>query len=1031
MFIVSKNSINALAPELLTTKLSKKVPVALKVIEAKKEGDKPSFANALSSKEQDAIYDSMKLNNVHIKAKELFAMQTSFDYKGKEYHGVLQKKGKSLIPVKLYEKAGEKLVEVEPFDFVKGKNGEYYSIDELNKFISSIVLQTQGEVEKAPMKYTKSIVEFIEKNVSIENNKAQIKLNYDNVEEWTKIIQSANTVKDFEVFKARTRTKLRMLFPYISEDKIVSISDTFVDKLKEGKLGEIGKEHITKISLSDIPTLQRLWSTQLTIEGNPEYASRNKMLVNFLSNSDFNIKSCLATNYLLAGVSNSNVPVFYLSATINDNTFTNTFNKDLDKAKKTLAEKIEGKTNIKDILDAVNEDKDNLVINRYAFLLSLRDSLFQLKDDNKVKELFKNIDEALKDLNADSKLTKNIFSTFIKNETIGRQKNIYKNTLDGALMLLRAEVSNELEVKLTKAEDRIYNSQHGQNIPIEFLYSTNELVGNFTKNVGLKKENGSVEASYGASLVGVTEVENQNGKLIPIKTHRLTYNETGYEQISELVSKLALVNENGKLVYTNIDKDFKEKVTEYDFNIDNGIDNLRKVFDIKFKNKSTGTLKVTDSIITEPLDLSIKKIEALKSVKLTLAEKVKEIHKIIKEDNLLNKLLEIGASKKPDFEKNRTITLANQNQNQINKFIENHKDNLLGDTVYIKRPKYPAYIKDKDEGFTLANRAARATILELAKNIYSFQYIEKAHNNNVKATIDAIKKVTNGTSKKYDGFLNNEKLKEMKASKELAVDTFIKKVASLIAAKHTVEVPPYIDNMYAKMILEKYYPNVEDDIYKTRIVDTNHLLDVVKNETSKTQEALYDIDKQVSNAFGELMEGKIASRKTPKISFNYTLEEDEEILEELATDEPNETLVASVNSENEVVSTINEEEIITEDVMVEEEIITEEVEELEVENEEKLENSFNEPNPFDEIDIDMTALNTEDIIEDVIEEEMDFEQERLSIIDNTPDIKDELSIPDFDDDMSFDDLGDIHIPTLEEKSADEEIELNQYTTLAL
>lgn len=596
MFLVNKNSVNALAPELLTTKLSKKIPVALKATKNGNDGSKITFSNALTPKEQDTVYDKMQLNNVHIKSKKLFAMQTKFTYNDKEYEAVLQKRGDSFAPAKVYERQNGKLVEVEPFDFVNGKDGVYYNPDDLSKFISTLIVQTRGETDKAPMRYTKEIVEFINKNMAIENGKAKLLLNVDNVKNWANIVQRANTISDFEAFTARTRSKLRMLYPYMSEEKVLSISDTFTDRIKAGTFNEIGQEHITKITMSDIPTMKRLYSGQIELDDNSIFASRNKMLTNFLSKNSLEIKSCDATNYILAGISNSNIPIFYSSATINDNSFTSTFNKDLERVGNALKERLTGKTNIKEMLAEVNKDKDNLTINKYAFLSRLRDSLFAAKTDDAVKGLFKNIEAALKDLNADEKLTKNIFSSYTKEKTIGQQKNVYKNTLDNAMMLLRAEASNELEIKLTKSGDRIYNSQQGQNIPIEFLYSPNDLIVNLSKNVGLKKENNMVEASYGASLIALTEVENKNGKITPIKTHRLTYNETGYEQLSEIISKLAIVNNEGKLIYKNFDaKEFKEKISEYDFDIDKAISNLRKTFDSKFVNKATGELKATDS----------------------------------------------------------------------------------------------------------------------------------------------------------------------------------------------------------------------------------------------------------------------------------------------------------------------------------------------------------------------------------------------------------------------------------------------------
>lgn len=836
------------------------------------QDDNGKYHNIISSSEQNEIYDKLNLNNVHIKAKELFAISSVFNYKDKEYHTVLQKIGNSFKPVKVFEKVDGKLNEVEPFDFANGKDGVYYSIDDLNKFLSSIVFKFNDETNDYNINFSQEIKDFIGKNIrKDENNKPTLMVNVDNVATWTKLIQENINITDFDKFKKDTRTKVSRLYSYLNDTKLDAISNTFCGLLEKGEFNKIDADAVTKITFSDIPTLQRISSGQIDNK-NIEFAARNKMFDKFLSRNDFEMKKCEAANYLIAGFSNSTIPVFYSSAIFNDKAPDVKFGDILDKATKEIKDLAKsGKLTKQGLLEVVNKNENEKEIYKYAYLSILKDALFAKTSD--FDSYFDMVEVMLK--NSSHDMDSKILSSLLKskkNERIDNNllKTIYLNAIDSSMLLSRANYLSGLEVKPVESGAIIYNSQQGQKLPIEIFYNNHEQIANFAKNVGIRKDGDSVDTYYGTSLVGITEVENSNGKLTPIATHRFFYSSTNYEQLGNIISNLSKVNSEGKIVYENLNDNMEMKESVYDFDIDKNIKNLEKIiYGDKFYNPNTKEPYKSVKHIAELLNTAFKKIQNIDRITSDLPSKVKAIKEVINEETILQKLKEVGEAKKPDFDAIQRMTIASMNQSFLNRFILKNKDDLLAKSPYIKNPRYPKFITDRDEALSIANKTTNATILDLERNLRTFSYLQENHLNNPKEEIERIRAITNGASKKYDGVITKEKMTEIKERKELSMETLLKSITSVIAAKYTQNVPLNINKLHLDAFKAEFFPLSKDDEYKTKYTNSKELLKLIEKKTDATFEAIHEIKEDISNKYKSRIETNQANKKA---SYSYEFE---------------------------------------------------------------------------------------------------------------------------------------------------------------
>lgn len=886
-------------------------------------------------------------------------------------------------------------------------------------------------------------------------------MNVDNISTWTKLLQDNLNLTDLAKFKKDTRTKLSRLFSYLSDNRLDEITNTFTDLLAKGNFNTIDAESITKITLSDIPTLQRISSGQID-DKNIEFATRNKMFTSFLGNTDFEIKKCEAANYLLAGFSNSSVPVFYSSTIFNDSPQPNKFSDVLEKATKELKTLVrkEGVTR-NDVLKAISEKESEREIYKYAYLSILKDGIFHAK--NNLESFYAMTEVILKD--SSHEMDSKILSSLLKSKTNSNiseslLKTIYINAIDSSMLLSRANYANNLDIKPVESGAILFNSQNGQKLPIEIFYSNHEQIGNFAKNVGLRKDGESVDVYVGLSLVGITEVENLNNNLLPIKTHRYYYNATGFEQLGNIVSNLAKVNEDGNIIYENVNDNMEIKVSTYTLDIDKNIKHLEKlIYGDKFHNQNTKEPYKSQTHIVELLTTALKKIQNVDKITNDLPSKIKGIQKVIEEEVILQKLKQVGEAKKPDFDSIQRMTFLNMNQGFINKFIYKNKENLLESSPYIKTPKHPKFITDKEEAVSLANKAMNSVILDLEKNLKVYSYLQKNHLNNPEEVISKIKEISkeSGRTTRYDNISTKEQLKVLKESKALSLETILKTITSVIAAKHTQSIPLNIDKLHLEALKNEYYPLVKNDEYKTRYTNENEVLKLIEKKTDVVFEPILEIKESINKSYKDRLENSKANKKptygydferpvenkaeeenkkhqVELTKFNFaTFEEERFEVRSFDTKKDANKFISEYNKQNKelgltasIIDDVKEEKNInkdininetkvatkTEDISVsntqQEEIFLEEIplEEIKVEStqEKDFSNPFDEPNINDDRGIEITL--TDDMNLDNIESE---ELKNVTEEENNED-NDEV----FGIDLSeFDNLDDANIPELD------------------
>ena len=884
MLNITPRGINLLSPEVMN-----KYSFALASL-LKKDSDGKS-QNIIPSVNQNVFFDTLDLDNIIVKAKELFAIQVAFKYNEEEFHTVLQKKGNTFKPTKIFKSIDGKLQECN-FDYFKnGKDGVYYNAEDLNKFITALIFN-DGSTDKKLLNINKEVVDFVTKNM-IETQRGQnLLLTVDNVSEWCKLIEKNIQIDNVEDFQKIVKLKMSNMFRYLKEEKINEITEKFTSLISNNKFHTIDADHITKITLADIPTMQRFNSGQLDEEESIIYLSRNKMITNFLSKSDIEIIECSASNYLLSGLTNSNIPVFYSSNIINE--------KQNDFLSKENQKKIEAE--IKNELQSIkswdvfiqflkNNDGNNGLYS-YAYLKMLNEQIYKMTDDKTLSKLYTAIEKVVSNMEIDSKVLSVVNKSKNENISTSERKSLYIDVLQNSLMIAKSNITVHLDVTPTENGSRLFNSKHGQKLPIELFYSQKEAIANFAKNAGLRKNGEAIDSYYGMALIGITEVENLNGKLLPLEMHRFSYKETGFEQISNLISNFMRLDENSQLVYENLDNDFNVTKTTYPFDLKKKLEDLDKQIKRKFIDDNGNIYKSQLFVGTKIVD-AYKKIMSSQKDKETLSEKVKSLQSVIKNDETLSKLCEIGNSKKPDYNRIMSFQTSLLNAPAINKFIFKHKNDLLEESIYLKHPKYPKNIKDEYEGYSLAMRASNSILINLEKNLKIFEYAD-TKDNDLNATIEKIKKVSNGDSA-FDRFQNNEQLNDIKQKKIFTLDKFVKSVSSLIAAKYNGTVPPKINHWMSEIIKNEFYP-IEERIFEdgkeftNRTTNLESLQKLIHLKTKEFGEKISEITEKVDKEYQSLKDNAQSNRKT-----QYSLpDEFKDISENLENKEEKSTDVESL-----------------------------------------------------------------------------------------------------------------------------------------
>jgi len=984
MLNITNRGINLLSPEVME-KYSFALPSLLK-----KDLDGKS-QNIIPSVNQNVFFDTLNLDNIIVKSKELFAIQVAFKYNDEEFHTVLQKKGNSFKPTKVFKSIDGKLQECN-FDYFKnGKDGVYYNAEDLNKFITALIFN-DGSTDKKILNINKEVVDFVTKNM-IETQRGQnLLVTVDNVSEWCRLIEKNIQIDNIEDFKKTIKLKMSNMFRYLREDKINEITENFSSLISNNKFHTIDADHITKITLADIPTMQRFSSGQLDVEESILYLSRNKMITNFLSKSNIEIIECAASNYLLSGLTNSNIPVFYSSNIINE--------KQTDLLSKENQKKIESE--IKNELQTIkswdaflqflkNNDGETGIYS-YSYLKMLNNQIYKMTDDATLSKLYVAIEKVVSNIEIDSKVLSYVNKAKNENISTTDRKSLYIDVLQNSLMITKSNITSTLDVTPTENGARLFNSKHGQKLPIELFYSQNEAIANFAKNAGLRKNGETVDSYYGMALIGITEVENLNGKLLPLEMHRFSYKETGFEQLSNIISNFMRLNESSELVYEKLDNDFNITKTTYPFDLKKNLENLDMQIKRKFIDENGNIYKSQLFVGTKIVD-AYKKIMSSQKDKETLSDKIKALQTIIKSDETLSKLNEIGNSKKPDFNKIMSFQTSLLNISTINKFIFKHKNNLLEENIYIKQPKYPKNIKDDYEGYSLAMRASNSTLINLQKNLKIFEYAD-AKDNDLNATIEKIKKISNGDST-FDKFQNNEQLKEIKEKKIFTLEKFVKSLSSLIAAKYNGSIPSKINHWMSEIIKNEFYP-IEEKIFEdgkeftNKTTNLENLQKLIHAKTKEFDEQIRTITENIDKEYQNLKDNTQSTKRT-----NFSLPEEFKDISEKRenhtekTEEVEALFVPGFTEENIVEIKVDSEEII----MSEEEVIIpeEKSEDAIVIIEEDIEESIK--TPIEEV-FETVALN----IDEISNKELELES---------------LNIDSELDNIKIDGLDDINLDNLE------------------
>lgn len=975
MFLASTRGIGFLAADTLT-KHSRKISTALE----EKDGQ---LREILSPAQQNKVYDELNLDSINIKAKELFAITTVFEFDKNEYHAVLQKEGNSNVAKKVFKKTEKGLEESKFNNFINGVNGDYYNPEDISKFIAALAYKS-SENPKQYLNFSQDFVTFIKQNMHLNPKTKQqtLMVNVNNIRDWTKHVDKNVTNINTETSNAEIKVKIKDMYKYLSEEKVDTIVDTYMSMLKKGTFNTITPEHITKITLADIPTMQRFLSGQIEEGDNPHFDARNKMITSFLSSrKDFNIIECSAANYLLSGVTNTNIPIFYNSTLIEDNTERNTKNffANVNEASKDITAHLKTDNTITGLLNFLKEKNKDGKIYSYAYLKMVRDVLPKYPSD-KISLIYNIIEKVSKEVTQDSRLLSQVYGAKRNNADEIQIKKAYSEVIQNALLIARADYQNDLKIIPTQKADKIFNSKHGQKLPIELFYSTHEQIANFQKKVGLRKDYDSIETFYGTSLVGITELENKEGKLTPIKTHRFDYQETNFEQISGIIDKFSKITESSELIYEKVNDDMKLEKKIYPFDISKNITNLVKNIDNKFRDKD-GNIYKSYLTVAESIIDGVKKISFADKNNTNLAEKVRAIQNVIKAEVVLQKLQELGEAKKPDFNKIMTIRTAALNVPSINKLIYKNKDNLTGDSLFIKNPKYPAFIKDTEDGKSLANKSVTGLMLDLAKNIKIYNSVNMK-DNDTESSIAKIKEISEGKSR-YDEFINKEQMAKIKESEFLTIKNFVKSVSSLIAAKHTQSIPNSLNYWTSQAVIAEYYPIVEETqenekVFTNRKTNSENILNLIGNKKSVFDDLIHQAKEEVEAEYKILR--KKQSEKKAKYSLDFddknTMSNVNNDIESKKNDaESGKTIDMSMlhdNIEKSIPTQI--ETPIETPIEVEESIEVEEIkEEIQIES---IVNTQDEVN----IPVDIKNIEFEDVSLDEIEDkEKEVEEEEIDI----------------------------------------------------